>query len=147
MNKLEELYNIVKNENIQIRKFELDNSNGLYLKINNTDLILINNNINDYRLEKCTLAEELGHYYTGVSPTPPFATDYYTKLQRSKNESKALKWCANKLIPLNTLKSLIQKNMSKFDIVEEVNITEEFIDKVYSLYEDKMKGDCNGRTY
>lgn len=138
MNTLNDLYNIVENEKIEIKRLDLDNCNGIYLNANNKNLIVINEKIDSYSLEKCTLAEELGHHFTGVSPTPPFYDDYFLKLQRSKNEFKALKWCANKLIPFNILKSLIQRNMTKFDIINEVDITEDFINKVYNLYEDKL---------
>lgn len=138
MNKLEELYDIANKENIEIKNLKLESSNGFYLNICNNNLIIINKNITNCKLEVCTLAEELGHYFVGVYPTLIFESDYYIKLQRSRNENKALKYAISKLIPFNTFKRFYGQELTKFEVAEELGITEEFLERAYSELERNL---------
>lgn len=133
------LYNYADKENINISYTnKLKNSNGLYMKIDNEDYILLDNKLYGIN-EKMTLAEEISHYKVGVTPSLPFCNDYYNMLIRSKNEFKAFKWLANQIIPEKALKSFLKQNMNKFEIADELGITAEFVEKAYNLYEDKLK--------
>lgn len=133
------LYNYADKENINISYTnKLKNSNGLYMKIDNEDYILLDNKLYGVN-EKMTLAEEISHYKVGVTPSLPFCNDYYNMLIRSKNEFKAFKWLANQIIPEKALKSFLKQNMNKFEIADEFGITVEFVEKAYNLYEDKLK--------
>lgn len=133
------LYNYADKENINISYTnELKKTNGLYMKIDNEDYILLDNNLDGID-EKMALAEEIAHYEVGVTPTLPYSNDYYNMLIRSKNEFKAFKWMANEIIPKSKLKSFLKQNMSKFEIAEELGITVEFVEKAYKLYEDNFK--------
>lgn len=135
----ENLYNYADKENINISYTNnLKKSNGLYMKVDDEDYIILDNKLDGID-ENMALAEEIAHYEVGVEPTPPFCTDYYSKLIRSKNEFKAFKWLANEIIPKNRLKSFLKQNMTKFEIAEELGITVEFVEKAYKLYEDKLK--------
>ena len=133
------LYNYADKENINISYTnELKKSNGLYIKIDNEDYILLDNKLYGVN-EKMTLAEEISHYKVDVTPSLPFCNDYYNMLIRSKNEFKAFKWLANQIIPEKALKSFLKQNMNKFEIADELGITVEFVEKAYNLYEDKLK--------
>lgn len=135
----ENLYNYADKENINISYTnKLKKSNGLYMKIDNEDYILLDNKLYGVN-EKMTLAEEIAHYEVGVTPTIPFKNDYYNMLIRSKNEFKAFKWLANEIIPKDKLKWFLKQNMNKFEIAEELGITVEFVEKAYNLYEDNLK--------
>lgn len=133
------LYNYADKENINISYTdELKKLNGLYMKIDNEDYILLDNKLDGID-EKMALAEEIAHYEVGVIPTLPYSNDYYNKLMRSKNEFKAFKWMANEIIPKDKLKLFLRQNMTKFEIAEELGITVEFVEKAYKLYEDNLK--------
>lgn len=132
------LYNYADKENINISYTnELKKSNSLYMKIDNEDYILLDNNLDGID-EKMALAEEIAHYEVGVTPSLPCSNDYYNMLIRSKNEFKAFKWMANEFIPKDKLRLFLRQNMSKFEIAEELGITVEFVEKTYNLYEEGM---------
>lgn len=125
-----DLYKLAENEKITITFMNFKDLDGLYFNNN----ICLNKKIINTNKERMVLAEELGHYFSGVSPTPPFSNDYYIKLIRSKNEFKAKKWLINEIIPFNTLKHLLKQNMSKYDIAEELNVDASLIDDALKLY-------------
>ena len=130
----ENLYNYADKENINISYTnKLETSNGLYMNVDDEDYIILDNKLGEVD-EKMALAEEIAHYEVGVTPTIPFNNDYYNMLIRSKNEFKAFKWMANKIIPQDKLKMFLAKNMSKFEIADELGITVEFVEKAYELY-------------
>lgn len=135
----ENLYNYADKENINISYTNnLKKSNGLYMKVNDEDYIILDNKLDGID-ENMALAEEIAHYEVGVVPTIPFKNDYYNMLIRSKNEFKAFKWMANEIIPKDNLKLFLKQNMSKFEIADELGITVEFVEKAYKLYEDDFK--------
>ncbi|MGN1012252.1 MAG: ImmA/IrrE family metallo-endopeptidase [Clostridia bacterium] len=135
-----DLYKLAENEKIRFYYDLSPDYDGLYCN----NCIMLNVSILNTKKEKEVLAEELGHHFMGVSPTPPFSTDYYTKLIRSKNEYKAKKWLINEIIPLNTLKSFLNQNMNKYDIAEELNVSASLVEDAFNIYEDKLKdGDIN----
>lgn len=131
-----DLYKIAENEKINIYFHNFKDLNGLFCLGD----IYLNKKILNTKKEKETLAEELGHYFSGVLPTPPFSTEYYIKLIRSKNEFKAKKWLINQIIPFDTLKRFLKQNMSKYDIAEEMDISASLVEDALYIYEDKLKG-------
>lgn len=122
---MNKIYKIVENENLNIIPAKLENANayivGNYIAVDEN--IIKKGGIK----EKMTVAEEVAHYKVGVTPTLPFADDYYTKLIRSKNEFKAFKWMQSNLIPDDIEKF-------KFDTIWEIadrfDVSPEFIKKV-----------------
>ncbi len=129
-----ELYDLAYKEKINIHKINLNKIYGLYFNNN----IFINNKIKNEGLEKVVLAEELGHHFMGVSPTPPFSNDYYDKLIRSRNEFKAKKWLINQVIPFDTLKRFLKQNMNKYDIAEELDVSVSLVEDAFNIYEEKL---------
>lgn len=130
-----DLYALAEKENINFFYKKSKDTDGLYLN----GCIMLNISILNTKKEKEVLAEELGHHFMGVSPTPPFSTDYYNKLIRSKNEYKAKKWLINEIIPLNTLKTFLKQNMDIYDIAEELNVSASLVEDAFNIYEDKIK--------
>lgn len=101
---LNSLYNIAEKENIKIYNWQIEDVNGMYLNYCNINAIALNyNRLGTYINEKCTLAEELGHYYMDAT-YPASTTD---KILIDKQEYRAKKWSYYVLIPFENLKSAI----------------------------------------
>lgn len=136
---LNDLYDLIDEENINLVQTKLKNLNGIYYQQNdeiNSTIVLNEETANNYVLEKETIAEELGHHFMGIIPTSPFDTDYYNKLLRSINEFRAFKWASNKLIPKDKLNNFIDKYKPNniYEIAEYFNVSPKFATKVYKLY-------------
>lgn len=100
------LYNIAEKEKIQIYNWEIENVNGMYLEYKNNKAIAMNySNIDTNYEEKCTLSEELGHYYMNAT----YPASCKSKTLIDKQEYRAKKWSYNILIPYEDLKSAIKK--------------------------------------
>lgn len=136
---LNELYENAEKENIKVEKFDLgDDLNWkgqCLLDESNNCLICLNKNIKNEIIEKCTLAHELGHFYKRIFNYTIFSNNYNDTLISSINEFRAKKWAVNKLIPLSVFKSFLGTNLSKFDIAEKLNVTEELLDDACKVYE------------
>lgn len=99
------LYNIAEKENIKIYDWQIEDVDGMYLNYCNINAIALNyDRLGTYINEKCTLAEELGHYYMDAT-YPASSTD---KTLIDKQEYRARKWSYNVLIPFENLKLAIK---------------------------------------
>lgn len=130
-----DLYKLAEKEKINIYYQNFSDLDGLFLCGN----IYLSRKILNTNKERMVLAEELGHYFTGVSPTPPFSNEYYTKLIRSKNEFKAKKWLINEIIPFNTLKQFLKQNMNKYDIAETLDVNISLVEDAFKIYETNLE--------
>ena len=100
---LNKLYDLAEKENIKIYDWHIEDCNGIFLNYDKINAIALNyDNLGTFVNEKCTLAEELGHYY--FNATYSLYSDSNTI---SKNEYKAKKWAYYILIPFDDLKSAI----------------------------------------
>ncbi len=129
-------YNYAKEKNIKIKLFT-DEEKKLNCKcIYNTKKcnIYLNTEIKNEIQEKCILAEEIGHFEVGILPNI-LKIDNCNMLIRSINEFRAKKWAVKQLIPFDTFKTFLDTNKTKFDIANELDVTEEFIDMACFIYE------------
>lgn len=86
---LTSLYNIAEKEKIKIYDWQIEDVDGIYLNYCNINAIALNyDKLGIYINEKCTLAEELGHYYMDAT-YPASCTD---KVLIDKQEYRARKW-------------------------------------------------------
>ena len=102
---LNKLYELTEKENIKVYDWHIEDCNGIYLNYNNINAIALNyDELGTYIEEKCTLAHELGHHYTGI---------YYNldadDVTIRKAEYRSNKWSYNVLIPYEDLKLAIKK--------------------------------------
>lgn len=101
---LEKLYEISEKEKIKIYDWYIEDCNGIYLNYDKINAIALNyDEIGTYIEEKCTLAEELGHYYSDA--TYKLNSDFQLI---SKQEYRAKKWSYYALIPFEKLKLAIK---------------------------------------
>lgn len=100
------LYNIAEKERIKVYNWKIEDVDGMYLEYKNNKAIAMNyNNLNTNYEEKCTLSEELGHYYMNAT----YPASCIDKILISKQEYRAKKWSYTVLIPYEDLKLAIKK--------------------------------------
>lgn len=132
---MNKIYNLIDKEHIDILYADVD-ANGYYVNIQNQPTIIINKHL-PQPLEQLTVAEEVAHYKVGVTPTLPFADDYYTKLIRSRNEFRAFKWMQGEIIPCDIEKF---KYSSLWDISEELGVPVDFVQKALDYRKENNDG-------
>ncbi len=141
MNTLNDLYKYAKEKNIKIKEKDFEKEFGdIKIKglcLTNIDKcnIYLDKQFDNSIEEKCVLAEEIGHYETGINSSLLSKTNSQNVLIRSINEFRAKKWVVNKLIPLELFKSFLNTNLSKFEVAEQLEVTEEIIDIACYVYE------------
>lgn len=137
MKKIEELYDYATSKNIKIKNFtdKERELNGACLYNNEKCNIYLNTAIETEVEEKCVLAEEIGHYETGIIKTNLNDNNEQSYLLRSINEFRAKKWAVGKLIPFEKFKHFLGTNYSKFEVANELGVTEEILDVACFIYE------------
>ena len=133
---LNSLYDIAEKENIKIYDWYIEDCNGIYLNYDKINAIALNyDRLGTYIDEKCTLAEELGHYYMNAF-YPISCTD---KQLIDKQEYRAKKWAFKALVPFSKLKKLADSGYKYvYEFAEELGVTEDFINKAYNYYMEDL---------
>lgn len=104
------------------------NIKGLY----SDNVIWLNERLSTHD-KACTLAEELGHYYTSVGDILD-----QSKIENVKQEKMARKWASNKLVPpLKLIEAFKDGCRSRFEIAEYLNVTESFLEESLTFYREK----------
>ena len=102
---LNKLYELTEKEKIKVYDWHIEDCNGIYLNYDKINAIALNyDELGTYIEEKCTLAEELGHYYTDS-----YYSLYADSNTISKKEYRAKKWSYTVLIPFEDLKLALKK--------------------------------------
>lgn len=93
--------------------------------------------------KNCTLAEELGHYYT----THGNILDQ-TKIVNIKKELIARRWAYRKLLPIQVFIDAYERNrLNKFDMIEDLDVTEDFLENCIKYYKLKYGIGTNIQNY
>ena len=142
MKNIEDLYNYAKDKNIKIKRKNFEKEFGENIDVKGLCLtnmkkcnIYLDTHFNNTTEEKCVLAEEIGHFETGITSSLLSKLDEENLLIRSINEFRAKKWAVSKLIPFELFKSFLDTNLSKFEVAEQLDVTEEIIDIACFVYE------------
>lgn len=127
-------YKTIKKENIIFKKCYInENTKGICIKLpsKRTVIIIDTKKIENSIEERCIVAEELGHYYCDALYSP-FCND---KNIIRRNEYRAKKWALKSLIGDKLVNNSSRyKNMLKYEISEELGVTEELVDMAYKHY-------------
>lgn len=107
----EKLHDIIAEECINLEYFDLVSAHGFYIYLEECIVIGISNAIvNDGKLFRTVLAEEVGHHFTIISNKQPVEyLTYSDRLALDKSESAALRWAADFLIPTSDLIKFISE--------------------------------------
>lgn len=113
---------------VQVYEFPLIN-NGYYCD----GVIAIKDRLSPHE-KKCILAEELGHHFTSAGIIIDLEN-----IRSLKQEHTARKWAVNKLVPIQAfIQAFEDRRLNKFDIMEDLGITEEFLDYSIQYYRDRF---------
>lgn len=128
---LNRLYDITEKENIKVYDWHIEDCNGIYLNYDKINAIGLNyDELGTYVDEKCTLAEELGHYYCNA--TYSLYSDSNTI---SKKEYRAKKWAYNVLIPIEKLKEAIKIGLTSIeDLADYFEVNYGFMNNCLKYY-------------
>lgn len=128
---LNSLYNIAEKENIKIYDWQIEDVDGIYLNYQNINAIALNyDRLGTYIDEKCTLAEELGHYY--MDATYPASTNDTVLI--SKQEYRAKKWSYFTLVPLKLLKDKISNGLNIYELSEYFEVSIKYMNDCLNFY-------------
>lgn len=131
MEKLNELYDLAQNENIDVYCLDLSATKSLSVCRNGKTAIAIDPfTLIDSSEEAVLLAHELGHCVTGS-----FYNRYSEFDVIAKHEHRADKWAIKKLIPEDELNDAFEHGIVEpWDLAEYFNVTEDFIKKAVEYY-------------
>jgi len=88
-------------------------------------------------IERCVLAEELGHYYTaqGAAMANIHKTEK-DRLQIQRNEYRAVRWAVKKLIPLELFLTAYTNGIEEaWELADHFGVTEEYIRMRFNVFE------------
>lgn len=127
------LYDIAERENIHIVNSRLKDTTGLYCEENNIKAIALDYaQLNNSVEEKCTLAEEVAHYFCDAT-YPLSCTD---KILIDKAEYRAKKWSIKALISPSDIEKVKLLGLKyKWEIAEELGVTEDVVEYAVNYYE------------
>ena len=131
MDRLEELHQEAKDENVNVVNYHFESKRikGLYCD----GTIALKDNIETTTEKACILSEELGHYYTTVGNILDMNNP-----DNRKQEQRARGWAFNKMVGLmGIVRSYEYGCHSLHETAEFLNVTEEFLEEALKYYKSK----------
>ena len=126
----EELLSQASSENLLVKEVPLLGSDG---RIYN-NRIAIRKDIPTLKQKSCVLAEELGHYYTGVGNILE-----QNSINNIKQERYGRIWAYNHQIGLmGILQSYLANCRTLYDMAEYLEVTEEFLIDALQYYKSRL---------
>ncbi|MGX4600426.1 ImmA/IrrE family metallo-endopeptidase [Faecalimicrobium sp. JNUCC 81] len=124
MNKLEKLFELARNEKINIHWMGLKEIGCLGLTIEKEGLpnmIFLDSSLkkNNYKLIE-VLAEELGHHFTSCGNSINSIKTYKDKLDIARCENKATRWASFTLVSEEDIINLVNSNVTCFYDMAEI---------------------------
>lgn len=132
------LYNLAKREKINIFNWKMNNYKARIIYDKDYTIYIDYDKLENTIDEKCTLAEELGHYYYNATYSL-----YSSKSEIERQEYRAKKWQFKTLVPLHKLKELFEKGYKyTYEMAEELEVTEDLVKTAYKYYRENNMIDC-----
>lgn len=146
---MEGLWRIVEREKITVRYKNLLKHRstlfGLYFyddfeDVSGPAIILDKSLTNNYRLHRCVLAEEIGHFFTAPRTNYLVAyTSYTTEMIMSQDERKALQWATDYLMPNNIFRQAVKNGFrTVYDLAEFFDVTEWMVYRKINFLEQQF---------
>lgn len=134
-NKTMRLWEIVEKENIKVFYRDINNTpeklNGLYIYHQEIGpVIILDKGLLSKRREHTEiLSEEVGHHLAGVRTNVLFANqDYSTRIERNRDEHRAMVWATDFLIPDQELEHAVKDIgcRSCYELADYFDVTQKF---------------------
>lgn len=132
MTPLSKLYQIAKEQNIEVDCFDLKKRESLSVMDEDGDCFIA---IDPYKLrsdndERQKLAHELGHCITGS-----FYNIHATVDCRQRHENRADKWAILQLVPVDDLDDAVASGCTEaWELADHFGVTEDFVRKAVCYY-------------
>lgn len=128
---LNKLYDIASKENIDIINWKM-NCKARIIHDEDYTIYIDYSKFNTTTDEKCTLAEELGHYYfEGYYTLASSQTDIH------RAEYKALKWRSMALVKYSDIQRCFNKGLHYIsDIAEELQVSNDMVEFALNYYKE-----------
>ncbi len=137
----EDIMYILEKEGIKLEWMDLKHFAGVYIKIEDLHIIVLNNNLKSQREIRLTLLHELGHFFTGT-----FYKHEMEYLYIDKCEYKALKWATTFLMPKQEVEKAIKKGIKEvWELAEYFDVPEEWVRFRLNLPDIKNLNLCHWR--
>lgn len=124
MNRFESLLQQASDDGVAVYEIPMIGHDGLY----GDNTILLNSDLKTTAEKTCILAEELGHHYTAAGDITG------TSAVARKQERIGRKCAYEQLVPINDLAAALRICRSKFEIAEQLDVTEEFLSDAIEYY-------------
>ncbi|AWK52241.1 Zn peptidase [Clostridium beijerinckii] len=145
MNKLNDIFEIIKKENIILEETHIQHKDtkGIYFNVPGIPptIGISKSIINDRCMYLSILAEELGHHFTTLGDLTVKSSNYSEKLQKNKKENTAKLWAADFLISdEDFVQALYNCISTPCDMCDHFNVTDEILNyKILSIIYDEVK--------
>ena len=113
-----------------LRQSSINKLIGLYIWDPIAPCILLDESLkNNYRKHITTLAEEMGHHFTGIRRNFMITDSYQDRITVAKDETQALRWANDYLIPDAELTYAVKelKLRSCWELAEYFEVTQPFM--------------------
>lgn len=125
-----DLFEYAERHDIEIEYADLPKNKALAIKLGQTEIIGLDKAVAaDSSEERTLLAHEIGHCATGC-----FYDLSANRIDRSRQEHRAIRWALCRCVPKRKLIELIRARYSNNEIADIFGVTEEFIKKAYTYY-------------
>ena len=132
MNRIEILIDKIINNDIKYIEYDTKLITAAAIKINKNKAIIVNKNkFKDSKDFYVTLSHEFLHCNHDV-----FYNMEDSIQTRKRREYKIDKLMVQELVPLNEFKKLLKYGLNKYEISEEMDVTEESVDLAFKIYKN-----------
>lgn len=136
MDRLNELYDVARENDIEIYNFPLPNTGSMSVEVDGCCYIGMDSTQRFTKAEEAArLGHEVGHCVYGGFYTRNTPFDL-----RERHEVRADRWYILHAIPEETLLSMLKRGMDAYEIAEALDTTEEYIRRAYYFYKDTRGG-------
>lgn len=136
MDKLDELYALAENEDIQIHKINLANKKGVSIKLDAKKYIGINKNIKLKNEELSILSEEMGHCVTDMFYMLKVENNRLQRMNVSRVEHFAHLWALKHLVPVDELTASLKDTRGDLWLTaEDLSVSHDLVLEAIEYYE------------
>ena len=133
-----DFYDYAESQDIAVCCSKLQNKKAFAASIGDQKYIALDTTkIRSEKEERLILAEEIGHCETNGLYSLSEQNRPLWRYIINQCEAKSKRWRLEKLVPLDELKSLLYYRYNKWEIAEELDVSEDMITDAFELYRSR----------